>query len=106
MLQIEELKQTLDDRQLDQRQQVSELTSELRRLTSDRDRVSAEMEKVTSRMGECKGMRSKFEKDKRDLKNLLLAAGRALQWNIDEVATNYKALNKLLIGSKDGKAQR
>ena len=83
------MKRSLDDRQLDQRQQVSELASELRRLTSDRDRVSVEMEKVTSRMGECKGLRSKFEKDKRDLKNLLLAAGRALEWNIDEVCDSF-----------------
>ncbi len=71
--QIEEMKESLESEQFNQREKISELSSDLRRLTSDRDRVAAEMEKVTSRMGECRGMKSKFEKDKKDLKNVLVS---------------------------------
>ena len=43
------------------------------------------MEKVTSKIGECRGLRSKFERDKKDLSAALVKTGTALGWDVDQV---------------------
>ena len=80
------MKLSLSSEQEEKREKISELATDLRRFNTDRDRVSAEMEKVTSKMGECRGMKTKYERDKKDLRSALVTAGRALGWDVEQVS--------------------
>jgi chromosome segregation ATPase len=84
------MKCALEGEQQEKREKISELTSDLKRLIGERDRISAEMDRVTSKIGECRGMRTKFERDKKDLSAALVTTGRALGWEVEEVNDRSK----------------
>ena len=79
------MKNDLDGKQREKKERLVELTRDLSRLESEQNRIVDDMSRVTSKIGECRGMRSKFERDKKDLSAALVKTGRALGWEVDEV---------------------
>jgi predicted nuclease with TOPRIM domain len=79
------MKNDLDGKQREKKERLGELTKDLSRLETEQTRIVGDMERVTSKIGECRGMRSKFERDKKDLSVALVKTGRALGWEVDEV---------------------
>ena len=79
------MKTDLDSKQREKKERLSELNRDLSRLESEQNRNVSDVERVTSKIGECRGMRAKFERDKKDLSAALVKTGSALGWEVDEV---------------------
>lgn len=74
------MKRSLEGQEQLKRDKIDDLVSELKRLQREKENCASELERLTSKIGECKGLRAKFERDKSDLRATLVRAGRALGW--------------------------
>lgn len=77
------MKDDLERDSRDKKSRIDELSRELNRAENEKRRCEFEVQKVTSNIGECKGLQTKYERDKRELKAILASAAKSLEWNSD-----------------------
>jgi chromosome segregation ATPase len=77
------MKDDLERDSRDKKFRIDELGRELSRTENEKRRCEFEIQKVTSNIGECKGLQTKYERDKRELKAILASAAKSLEWNSD-----------------------
>jgi len=75
------MKEDLERDSRSKKSRIDELVRELNRVENEKRHCEIEVQKVTSRIGECNGLKTKYERDNRELKEILGTAANSLEWN-------------------------